>query len=199
MRPLFKGGSRSRNNSLLVWLGQLIRDAMLAEQFARKLAGVLVAGHTADTIGFQQCREVIDDCIRRERRAGLANPVLGLVRDGQREAVIGAAARISESSKSCLRPAASRDSRPGATFNDFRSDEALDVRAKLREILRRRAGGFRAAGLVLRKGTREADSKAGGRRGAGVLEALPTQRRASVLTGKEAGRLTRWRRTPARR
>ena len=29
-------------------LGQVIRDAMLAEQLARKLAGVSVAGHTAD-------------------------------------------------------------------------------------------------------------------------------------------------------
>jgi hypothetical protein len=27
-----------------------------------------------------------------------------------------------------------------ATFNDFERDEALDVRAELREILRRRAG-----------------------------------------------------------
>ena len=73
-------------------LGQIIRDAMLAEQLARKLAGVSVAGHTADTIGLQQRREVIDHCIRRERRAGLANgiddnPVLRLVRDCQREAV----------------------------------------------------------------------------------------------------------------
>ena len=69
---------------------------MLAEQLARKLAGVSVAGHTADTIGFQQRREVIDHRIRRERRTGLANciddnPVVGLVRDCQREAVIGAA------------------------------------------------------------------------------------------------------------
>jgi hypothetical protein len=32
-------------------LGQVIRDAMLGEQFAWKLAGVSVAGHTADTIG----------------------------------------------------------------------------------------------------------------------------------------------------
>ena len=32
-------------------LGQVIRDAMLAEQLARKLAGVSIAGHTADTIG----------------------------------------------------------------------------------------------------------------------------------------------------
>ena len=31
-------------------LGQVIRDAMLAEQLARKLAGVSVSGHTADTI-----------------------------------------------------------------------------------------------------------------------------------------------------
>jgi hypothetical protein len=63
-------------------LGQVIRDAMLAEQLARKLAGVSVAGHTADTIGFQQRREVMDHRIRRERRAGLANciddnPVVG--------------------------------------------------------------------------------------------------------------------------
>src|SRR4029077_16448372 len=84
-------------------LGQVVRDAMLAEQLARKLAGVSVAGHTADTIGFQQRREVIDHRIRRERRAGLANgvddnPVFGLMRNCQREAVIGAAARISESS-----------------------------------------------------------------------------------------------------
>src|SRR4030095_10137053 len=35
-------------------LGQVIRDAILAEQLARKLAGVSVAGHTTDTIGFQQ-------------------------------------------------------------------------------------------------------------------------------------------------
>ena len=82
-------------------LGQVTRDAMLAEQLARKLAGVSVAGHTVDTVGFQQRREVIDHRIRRERRAGLANgiddsPILGLVRDGQREAVIGAAARISD-------------------------------------------------------------------------------------------------------
>src|SRR6476660_1579134 len=55
--------------------GQVIRDAMLAEQFARKLAGVSVAGHTADMIGFQQRREVIDDRIRRERRADLANGI----------------------------------------------------------------------------------------------------------------------------
>src|SRR5258705_10684514 len=41
-------------------LGQIIRDAMLAEQLARKLAGVSVARHTADTIGFQQRREVMD-------------------------------------------------------------------------------------------------------------------------------------------
>src|SRR4029077_6330475 len=34
-------------------LGQVIRDAMLAEQLARKLTGVSVAGHTADTIVFQ--------------------------------------------------------------------------------------------------------------------------------------------------
>ena len=54
-------------------LGQVIRDAMLAEQLARKLAGVSVAGHTADTIEFQQRREVIDHRIRRERRAGLSN------------------------------------------------------------------------------------------------------------------------------
>jgi hypothetical protein len=53
-------------------LGQLIRDAMLAEQLARKLAGVSVAGHAADTIGFQQRREVVDHRIKRERRAGLA-------------------------------------------------------------------------------------------------------------------------------
>ena len=53
-------------------LGQVIRDAMLAEQLARKLAGVSVAGHPADTIGFQQRREVMDHRIRRERRAGLA-------------------------------------------------------------------------------------------------------------------------------
>jgi hypothetical protein len=77
-------------------LGQIIRDAMLAEQLSRKLAGVSVAGHSADTIKFQQRREVIDHGIRRERRAGLANciddnPVLGFVRDCQR-------ARISESS-----------------------------------------------------------------------------------------------------
>jgi hypothetical protein len=54
-------------------LGQVICDAVLAEQLARKLAGVSVAGHTADTIEFQQRREVIDRRIRRERRAGLSN------------------------------------------------------------------------------------------------------------------------------
>ena len=48
---------------------------MLAEQLARKLAGVSVAGHTDETIGFQQRREVIDRRIRRERRAGLANGI----------------------------------------------------------------------------------------------------------------------------
>jgi hypothetical protein len=48
-------------------LGQVICDALLAEQLARKLAGVAVAGHTADTIDFQQRREVIDHRIRRER------------------------------------------------------------------------------------------------------------------------------------
>jgi hypothetical protein len=41
---------------------------MLAEQLARQLAGVSVAGHTTDTIGFQQRREVIDHRIRRTAR-----------------------------------------------------------------------------------------------------------------------------------
>ena len=118
---------------------------MLAEQFARKLAGVSVAGHTADTIGFQQRREVIDHRIRRERRAGLANgiddnPVLGLVRDCQREAVIGAAARISESSVKVVCGRQHLAIVAGAGFDDFECDKALDVRAELREILRRRAG-----------------------------------------------------------
>src|SRR4029077_18488977 len=45
-------------------LGQAIGDTMFAEQLARKLAGVSVAGHTADTVGFQQRREVIDHRIR---------------------------------------------------------------------------------------------------------------------------------------
>ena len=36
-------------------LGQVIRDAMLAEQLTRKLAGVSVAGHTADTIRRWSC------------------------------------------------------------------------------------------------------------------------------------------------
>jgi hypothetical protein len=44
-----------------------------AEQLARKLAGVSVAGHAADTIGFQQRREVIDYRVRREWRAGLSH------------------------------------------------------------------------------------------------------------------------------
>ena len=74
------GGGRSRNNSLLVCLASHTRE--------------LFRKH------FQQRREVIDHRIRRERRADLANgiddnPVLGLVRDCQCEAVIGAAARIS--------------------------------------------------------------------------------------------------------
>ena len=126
-------------------LGQVIRDAMLAEQLARKLAGVSVAGHTADTVGFQQRREVIDHRIRRERRAGLANgiddnPVLGLVRDCQREAVIGAAARISESSVKVVCGRQHLAIVASATFDDFECDEALDVGAELREILGRRAG-----------------------------------------------------------
>ena len=72
MRPLFKSGKEIAKQFTLGLLGQVIRDAMPTEQLARKLAGVSVAGHTADTMGFQQRREVIDHRIRRERRAGLA-------------------------------------------------------------------------------------------------------------------------------
>ena len=41
-------------------LGQVIRDAMLAEQLARKLAGVSVAGHTADTIRMVVDQKFVD-------------------------------------------------------------------------------------------------------------------------------------------
>ena len=53
-------------------LGQVISDAMPAEQLARKLPGVSVAGHTADTIGFQQRREVMDHRIRSQSRRSIA-------------------------------------------------------------------------------------------------------------------------------
>ena len=54
MRPLFKKRKEIAEQLTLGLLGQLIRDAMLAEQLARKLAGVSVAGHAADTIGWSR-------------------------------------------------------------------------------------------------------------------------------------------------
>jgi alcohol dehydrogenase, propanol-preferring len=56
---------------------------MLAEQL------VAVAGHTADTIGFQPRREVIDHRIRRERRAGLANGIVTAVSPNAFEQALG--------------------------------------------------------------------------------------------------------------
>ena len=53
-------------------LGQVICDAMLAEQLARKLSGVSVAGHAADTIGFQQRREVMDHRTRSQSQRSIA-------------------------------------------------------------------------------------------------------------------------------
>ena len=50
---------------------------MLAEQLARELAGVSVAGHTADTIGFQQRREVIDHRIREN--GGRASRIASMI------------------------------------------------------------------------------------------------------------------------
>jgi hypothetical protein len=90
-------------------------------------------------IGFQQRRKVIDHRIRRERRAGLAdgiddNLVLGPVRDCQREAAIGAAARISESSAKVACGRQHLAIVASAGFDDFERDEALDIRAELGEI-----------------------------------------------------------------
>ena len=87
----------------------------------------------------------MDHRIRRERRAGLANGiddnlVLGLVRDRQRETVIGAAAGISESSVKVVCGRQYLAIVASAGFDDFDRDEALDVRAELREILRRPRG-----------------------------------------------------------
>src|SRR5258707_15659373 len=86
----------------------------------------------------------MDYRIRRERWADLANciddnPVLGLVRNGQREAVIGAAARISESSVKVVCGRQHLAIVASAGFDDFERDEAL-IGAELRKILRRRAG-----------------------------------------------------------
>ena len=66
--------------------------------------------------------------------------VLGLVRDYQREAVIGTAARISESSVKVVRGRQHLAIVASAGFDDFERDEPLDVGAELGEILRRRAG-----------------------------------------------------------
>src|SRR5258707_3244507 len=87
----------------------------------------------------------MDYRIRRERWADLANciddnPVLGLVRDCQREAVIGAAARISESSVIVVCGRQHLAIVASAGLDSLEREEALDVRGELREILRRRAG-----------------------------------------------------------
>src|SRR5262245_34219332 len=118
---------------------------MLAEQLARKLAGITITGDATDAIGFQQRRKVMDHRIRRKRRAGLANRidddlVLGLVRDRQREAVIGAAARICESSVKVVRCRQHLAVGASAGLDNLERDEALDIGAELREIFSRRAG-----------------------------------------------------------
>ena len=98
-----KSGSRSRNNSLLVCLARAYAMPCLRNSSRGNSPAYRSPVTWLDTIGYQQRHEAMDHRIRRERRAGLANciddnPVLGLVRDCQREAVIGAAARMRESS-----------------------------------------------------------------------------------------------------
>ena len=53
-------------------LRALVLDAALAEQLARKLACVAVAANLRDAVSPQQCCEVVDHGLGRERRPHLA-------------------------------------------------------------------------------------------------------------------------------
>ena len=101
MRPAVQQRQQVAEQIALRLLGALVGDAPLAEQLARKLAGVAVAGHFGDAIGLQQDCEVVDDGFGAERRSHLAGGIdhdalAVAVTDGHREAVGAAAARIDE-------------------------------------------------------------------------------------------------------
>src|SRR5262245_50658603 len=129
-------------------LAQFVGDAMLAEWLCHELAAVVVTNHFGNAVGLEQLGEFVNDDRRTEWGPHLANGVNNypivrprLVRDRQRHSVRAtAASRVDESA---IARAARRQLLAvitDATFNDFERDEALDVRAELREILRRRAG-----------------------------------------------------------
>src|SRR5215475_10362810 len=129
-------------------LAQFIVDAVLAEWLLHELAAVVVTNHFGNVVSLEQLGEFVNDDRRTEWRPHFAygvnnNPIVRprLVRDRQRHSVRSAAAsRVDESA---IARAARRQLLAvvtHTTFNDFERDEALDVRAELREILRRGAG-----------------------------------------------------------
>src|SRR5258705_3200536 len=149
---------------IALWLlAQFVGDAVLAEWLLHELAAVVVTNHFGNVVGLEQLGEFVNDDRWTEWRPHFAysvnnDPIVRprLVRDRQRHSVQAtAASRVDESA---IARAARRQLLAvvtHATFNDFERDEALDVRAELREILRRRAGAIlvqRAIDHALRQG-----------------------------------------------
>src|SRR5262245_7735530 len=131
-------------------LAQFVGDAALAEWLRHELAAVVVTNHFGNAVGLKQLGEFVNDDRRTEWGPHFAysvnnDPIVRprLVRDRQRHSIRAtAASRVDESA---IARAARRQLLAvvtHATFNDFERDEALDVRAELREILRRRAGAI---------------------------------------------------------
>src|SRR6478672_9328622 len=127
-------------------LAQFVADAVLAEWLHNELAAIVVTNHFGNVVGLEQLGEFVNDDRRTEWRPHLAHSVNNdpivrprLVRDRQGHSVRAtAASRVDESA---IAHAARRQLLAvvtHATFNDFELDEALDVCAELREILRRR-------------------------------------------------------------
>src|SRR5262245_61520682 len=129
-------------------LAQFVADAVLAEWLLHELAAVVVTNHSSNVVGLEQLGEFVDDDRRIEWRPHLAysvnnNPIVRprLVRDRQRHSVRATAA--SRAGESAIARAARQQLLAvvaHATFNDCERDEAFDIGAELRKILRRRAG-----------------------------------------------------------
>src|SRR5262245_44459706 len=129
-------------------LAQFVGDAVFAEWLRHELAAVVVTNHFGNAVGLEQLGKFVNDDRRTERGPHLADSINNdpifrprLVCDRQRHSVRATSA--SGVDESAIARAARRQLLAvvtHATFNDFERDEALDVRAELREILRRGAG-----------------------------------------------------------
>ena len=125
-------------------LGHLVRDPLLAEPLAGPFAAVAVARDRRDPVGREQLRELLHHGFGRERRSALPDGVqdrlpLGMMGDGKRHGVLGAAGGIYERDIGKVRDGRQLPPPTGHhRLDGLAGDEGLDVPAELGAILRRR-------------------------------------------------------------